>query len=87
VPSQMAHTKNQHSRPFRRQHFEPRERGVGRGPRYEGRLVRIKPLALCQAFGVLARGIAYDRIGTWSDKHKANHRRIHYIGITVAADK
>jgi hypothetical protein len=51
------------------------------------RLVWIKPLALCKAFGVLARGTAYDRIGTWSDKHKANHRRIHYIGITVGADK
>ena len=46
-----------------------------------------KPLALCQTFGVLARGTAYDRIGTWSDKHEANHRRIHYTGITVAADK
>src|SRR4029077_12183868 len=38
--SQMAHTKNQHSRPFRRQHFEPRERGVGTAPpaRLYGRL-------------------------------------------------
>ena len=50
-------------------------------------VVWIKPLALCQAFGVLARGTAYDRIGTWSDKHEANDRRVHYIGITVAADK
>ena len=29
----------------------------------------------------------YKRVAAWSDEYKANHSRLHHIGVPVAADK
>jgi hypothetical protein len=44
-------------------------------------------LAFCQAFAALARGTAYDRVGTRSNENEAFCSRQHHIRVTVAADK
>ena len=44
-------------------------------------------LAFCEAFAALARGTAYDRVGTRSNENEAFCSRQHHIRVTVAADK
>ena len=44
-------------------------------------------LAFGEAFAALARGTAYDRVGTRSNENEAFCSRQHHIRVTVAADK
>jgi hypothetical protein len=44
-------------------------------------------LAFCQALAALARGTAYDRVGTRSNENEAFCSRQHHIRVAVAADK